>query len=172
MVVAKGLKLISNHSRIISGTYFSSFHGSLTQTGAQEGSETMFWLLFFLILNDFPQIPLNESFYWIFLPILNWMIIFYINILDFVLHWIIFRPDSMKIWIFKKDRPPPKSSPIMTLLQSNIFPHKITSSSQSIIVGSATTFVWQHFVSQHCEIDFSNCTTYVWQYLKLFHSVS
>ena len=58
----------------------------------------------------------------------------------------------------------------MTQLQSNIFPHNITSSSHSIIVGSAATFVWQHFVSQRCEIDFSNCTTYVWQHLKLFRS--
>ena len=71
---------------------------------------------------------------------------------------------------FQKRSPTPKSSPIMTLLQSNIFPHNITSSSHSIIVGSAATFVWQHFVSQRCEIDFSNCTTYVWQHLKLFRS--
>ena len=71
---------------------------------------------------------------------------------------------------FQKRSPTPKSSPIMTQLQSNIFPHNITSSSHSIIVGSATTFVWQHFVSQRCEIDFSNCTTYVWQHLKLFRS--
>ena len=38
------------------------------------------------------------------------MNIFWMNILDFVLNWIlnlmIFRPDSMKKWIFKKDRPP------------------------------------------------------------------
>ena len=71
---------------------------------------------------------------------------------------------------FQKRSPTPKSSPIMTQLQSNIFPHNITSSSHSIIVGSAATFVWQHFVSQRCEIDFSNCTTYVWQHLKLFRS--
>ena len=35
-VVVKCLKLISNHSGIISGTYFSPFQGSLTQTGASE----------------------------------------------------------------------------------------------------------------------------------------
>ena len=39
-------------------------------------------------------------------PLLNWMNIFWMNILDFVLNWIIFRPDSMKKWTFKKDRPP------------------------------------------------------------------
>ena len=43
-VVAKCLKPISNHSGIISGTYFRSFQGSLF--GPQEGSETMFWPLF------------------------------------------------------------------------------------------------------------------------------
>ena len=36
-LVAKCLKLILNHSGIISGTYFSSFQGSLTQTGASGG---------------------------------------------------------------------------------------------------------------------------------------
>ena len=44
------------------------------------------------------------------LSLLNWRNIFWMNILDFVLNWIlnlmIFRPDSMKKWIFKKDRPP------------------------------------------------------------------
>ena len=56
-VVAKCLKLISNHSGIISGTYFSSFQGSLTQQEAQEGSEYIFWPNF-LIFNDSPQILL------------------------------------------------------------------------------------------------------------------
>ena len=32
-------------------------------------------------------------------------IFFWMNIRDFVLNWIIFRPDSMKKWIFKTDRP-------------------------------------------------------------------
>ena len=40
---------------------------------------------------------------------LYWMNIFWMNIRDFVLNWIfnwiIFRPDSMKKWIFKTDRP-------------------------------------------------------------------
>ena len=33
-IVAKWLKLIQNHSGVISGTYYSSFQGSLTHTGA------------------------------------------------------------------------------------------------------------------------------------------
>ena len=37
MVVPKCLKLIWNHSWIISGTYFSPFQGSITYTGASGG---------------------------------------------------------------------------------------------------------------------------------------
>ena len=98
---------------------------------------------------------------------------FWMNILLWIKFWIESFPGPIQWKMnFQKRSPTPKSSPIMTQLQSNIFPHNITSSSHSIIVGSAATFVWQHFVSQRCEIDFSNCTTYVWQHLKLFHSVS
>ena len=57
-VVAKCLKLISNHLGIISGTYFSLFLGSLIQRGPQEGSETIFWPSFG-ILNEFPQFFFN-----------------------------------------------------------------------------------------------------------------
>ena len=35
----------------------------------------------------------------------NEWIFFWMNIPDFVLNWIIFRPDSMKKWILKTDRP-------------------------------------------------------------------
>ena len=52
-------------------------------------------------LNNFPEwiILLNNlgSIEWIFL----WM-----NNQDFVLNWIIFKPNSMKKWIFKTDCPP------------------------------------------------------------------
>ena len=49
MVVAKCLKLIKNHSQIISGTYIG---GLLPIQGPQEGSEAIFWP-YHGILNNF-----------------------------------------------------------------------------------------------------------------------
>ena len=43
-------------------------------------------------------------------------IFFQMNILDFVLNWIIFKVDSMKKWIFRKDRPPLPISGVFLLL--------------------------------------------------------
>ena len=55
------------------------------------------------ILNNFPQkFWMNNSIEYFGL---YWMNIFWMNISDFVLNWIIFRPDSLKKWIFKTDCP-------------------------------------------------------------------
>ena len=87
--------------------------------GPQDDSEAKFWP-HFGILNNFPHfLWMNNSIeycglYWmnIFLNeyfgfCFEW-IFFWMNILDFVLtwilNWIIFRPDSMKKWIFKSYR--------------------------------------------------------------------
>ena len=45
------------------------------------------------------------KFFWMNSSI-EYSVLYWMNILDFVLNWIIFRPDSMKKWIFKTDRPP------------------------------------------------------------------
>ena len=69
-VVAKCLKLIWNHSGIISGTYFSPLRWSFTYTGAQEGSAAIFWPYFGLLYN-FPHFVWtnnsieNSRLYWI-----------------------------------------------------------------------------------------------------------
>ena len=97
MVVAKCLKLIWNHSGIISGTYFSPFQGFYyLYRGLRRAPKPYFglileFLIIFLIflMNNFIE---YSGLYWM-------------NILDFVLNWIIFRPNSMKKWIFKTDRP-------------------------------------------------------------------
>ena len=108
---------------------FQSISGCLLPIhGPQEGSVAIFWPYFgiwviFLILCE-----------WIILlNILDSIegILFWMNISDFVLNWIIFGPDSMKISIFKTDRPGPSlneiKSAVMTLslsppIQSTICP--------------------------------------------------
>ena len=113
---------VSNSSEIIQGSKVGPisvhFRGSITYTGASEGPKAIFWS-HFGILNNFPHFMwMNNSIeysglYWFF-----WM-----NLLDFVLNWIIFRPNSKKKWIFKKDRPPLmdiRMEPLFSL--SPIFP--------------------------------------------------
>ena len=51
-------KLILNHLGIISGTYFRPIQGSLTLIGAAGIQNHI--SAFFVILNDFPHILLNE----------------------------------------------------------------------------------------------------------------
>ena len=58
---------------------------------------------YFGILNIFPHFLWMNNF--IEYSRFCWMNIFWMNILDFVLNWIIFRPDSMKKWIFRTYRP-------------------------------------------------------------------
>ena len=106
MVVAKCLKLIWNHSGIFSGTYFSPFQG-------------FYYLYRGLRRAPKPYFGLILEFWIIYLIFLEWIILlnvlnsielifFWMNIPDFVLNWIlnwiIFRPDSMKKWIFKTYR--------------------------------------------------------------------
>ena len=66
------------------------------------GSEAIFWP-YFGILNNFPQ------FFWMNNSI-KYSGLYQMNIpdlvLNWILNWIIFRPDLMKKWIFKTDRPP------------------------------------------------------------------
>ena len=104
----KCLKLISNHSR---DHYWNLFQSISEVLDPQEGSEVIF-RPFFGILNNFAQfflkwlILLNilDSIEWIF----SWMNIrdFVLNwILNWILNWTIFRPNSMKKWIFKTYQP-------------------------------------------------------------------
>ena len=58
--------------------------------------------LYFGLLLEFLIIFLK--FFWMNNSI-EYSILYWMNILDFVLNWIIFRPDSMKKWFFKTDRP-------------------------------------------------------------------
>ena len=104
MVVPRCLKLIWNHWWIISGTYFSPFQGSITYTGASGGLRSHilasfgnFWIIFLIFLEWIILFNIADSIEWI---------LFWMNIQDFVLNWIIFRPNSMKKLIFKTDRQP------------------------------------------------------------------
>ena len=106
-VVAKCLKLIWNHSGIISGAYFSPFQGVYyLYRGLRRAPKPYFglilefWIIFLIFYEWMILLNILDSIEWIF---------FWMNILDFVLNWIlnwiIFRPDSMKKWIFKTYRP-------------------------------------------------------------------
>ena len=94
-VVTKCLKLIWNHSGIISGTNFSPFQGVLyLYRGLRQALQPYFGLIlkFWIIFLNFFEwiILLNIGLYW--------MNIFWMNIREFVLNWILnsinFRPDS------------------------------------------------------------------------------
>ena len=94
MVVAKCLKLIWNHSGIISETYFSPFQGvSYLYRGLRRAPEPYFglilevWIIFLIFCEWIILLNILDSIEWI---------CFWMNIPDFVLNWIIFRPDSMK----------------------------------------------------------------------------
>ena len=106
MVVAKCLKLIWNHSGIISGTYFSPFQGVYyLYRGLRRAPKPYFclilefWIIFLIFYEWIILLNILDSIEWIFC---------WINILDFVLNWILnwimFRPDSMKKRIFKMYR--------------------------------------------------------------------
>ena len=106
MVVAKCLKLIWNHSGIISGTYFSPFQGFYyLYRGLRRAPKPYFrlilefWIIFLIFLEWIIWLNILNSIEWIF---------FWMNILDLVLNWIlnwiIFWPNSMKKWIFKTYR--------------------------------------------------------------------
>ena len=96
---------VSNSSEITHGSLVGPisvhFSGLLPILGPQEGSAAITWP-HLGILNNFPHffflsnsIEYSEL-YWMNIPdfVLNW-----------ILNWIIFRPDSMKKWIFKTYRP-------------------------------------------------------------------
>ena len=98
MVVAKCLKLIWNHSGIISGTYFSPFQGFYyLYRGLRRAPKPYFglilefWIIFLIFFEWIILLNILNSIEWIF---------FWMNIFDFVmnwiLNWIIFRPNSMK----------------------------------------------------------------------------
>ena len=101
--VTKCLKLIWNHSGIISGTYFSPFQGVYyLYRGLRRAPKSYFglildfWIIFLIFCEWIILLNILDSIEWIF---------FWMNIPDFVLNWIIFRPNSMKKWIFKTYRP-------------------------------------------------------------------
>ena len=86
MVVAKCLKLIWNHSRITSGTYFSPFQGvSHLYRGLRRAPKPYFGLIleYWIIFLFFSE----WIFFWISWTLLN-EYFFWMNILDFVLNWI------------------------------------------------------------------------------------
>ena len=108
MVVAKCLKLIWNHSGVISGTHFSPFQWVYYLNRGLRGAPKPyfglildFWIIFLNFVEWIILLNILDSIEWIFC---------WINILDFVfnwiLNWIIFRPHSMKKWIFKTYRQP------------------------------------------------------------------
>ena len=96
---------VSNSSEITHGSLVGPisvhFRGLLPILGPQEGSEAISWPLLG-ILNHFPHFfGMNNSIeysglYWMNIPdfVLNW-----------ILNWIFFRPNSMKKWIFKTYHP-------------------------------------------------------------------
>ena len=92
MVVAKCLKLIWNHSGVISRTYFSPFQGFYYLfRGLRRAPKPYFglilefWIIFLIFCEWIILLNILDSIEWIF---------FWMNISDFVLNWIIFRPDS------------------------------------------------------------------------------
>ena len=102
MVVAKCLKLIWNHSRIPSGTYLSPFQGVSHLYRCLRralkpyfGLIFEFWIIFFIFCEWIILLNISDSLEWIF-RILFWI--------EFGIESF-FRPDSMKKWIFKMDRP-------------------------------------------------------------------
>ena len=93
MVVAKCLKLIWNYSGIISGTNFSPFQGVYyLYRGLRRAPQPYFglilefWIIFHMFFEWIILLNILDSIEWI---------LFWTNIPDFVLNWIIFRPDSM-----------------------------------------------------------------------------
>ena len=96
---------VSNSSKIIQGTYFSSFQGVYyLYRGLRRAPKPYFclilefWIIFLIFYEWIILLNILDSIEWIFC---------WINILDFVLNWIlnwIFRPNSMKKWIFKTYR--------------------------------------------------------------------
>ena len=108
VIVAKCLKLIWNHSGIISGAFFSPFQGVYyLYRGLRRASKPYFglmlefWIIFLIFCEWIILLNILDSIEWIF---------FWMNILDFVLNWIlnwiIFWPDLMKKWILKTYRTP------------------------------------------------------------------
>ena len=92
MVVAKCLKLIWNQSGIIRRTYFSPFQGVYyLYRGLRRAPKPYFglilefWIIFLIFYEWIILLNILDSTEWIFC---------WINILDFVLNWIIFWPDS------------------------------------------------------------------------------
>ena len=107
MVVSKCPKLILNHLGIISGTYFSPFQGVYyLYRGLRRAQKPYFglivefWIIFLIFFEWIILLNILDSIEWIF---------FWMDIPDFVLNWIlnwiIFRPDLMKKLIFKTHRP-------------------------------------------------------------------
>ena len=98
---------VSNSSEIFQGSLVRPisvhFRGPWPIQELQEGSEAIFWP-YSLVLNDFPPcfvewiIPLN------ILDFIKW-IFFWMNILDFVLNWIVFNVQCLIQW--KKLKSPP-----------------------------------------------------------------
>ena len=107
VIVAKCLKLIWNHSGIISGAFFSPFQGVYyLYRGLRRASKPYFglilefWIIFLIFWEWIILLNILYSIEWIF---------FWMNnpdfVLNWILNWIIFKPDSMKKWILKTDRP-------------------------------------------------------------------
>ena len=85
--VTKCLKLIWNHSGIISGTYFSPFQGVYyLYRGLRRAPKPLFglilefWIIFLIFCEWIILLNILDSIEWI---------LFLMNILDFVLNWII-----------------------------------------------------------------------------------
>ena len=94
---------VSNSSEITHGSLVGPisvhFRGLLPILGPQEGSEAIswphlgFWIIFLIFFEWMILLNVLDSIEWI---------IFWMNILNFVLNWIIFRPDSMKYEFSKR----------------------------------------------------------------------
>ena len=108
MVAKKCFKLISNHSGIIYWGLFSPFQGSLTHRGLwpwglRNYTMAFYWNFESFCLNSFEWMTLLNILYsigWIFLNEFSGFCF------EFNLDLTVFWPDSMKKWIFKKDRSP------------------------------------------------------------------
>ena len=92
------LQNVSNSSQIIQGSLVGPisvyFRNPWPKQGPQEGPETIFWPFFNFVY--FPQILLNEWFYWIFCTLLNEYLFEWIFC---ILFWIEFCVESFLGWI-------------------------------------------------------------------------
>ena len=104
------------------------------------------WIIFLIFCEWIILLNILDYIEWIF---------FWMNIPDFVLKWTILRPDSMKKWIFKTDRP---GLPVLLrtneIFLSNMFPLQQNRGQMRVAVCVKYLQIWNiHRASFDCEPD-------------------